>query len=134
MLAEKGKEYNLTGKYYYFTHLNINNFLTPGGSKGKLPCPFFQSEEAVFKLAATRKCSGVFVHTIFEFENQYYVKYFESSIFAGCMEQRCMNDILNMSKNETRTFLSFEDRKTIRYYKIDIEYRKQYERPNSTKT
>ena len=30
------------------------NFLTAGNAKGKLPCSFFQSEEAI---AATPKCS-----------------------------------------------------------------------------
>lgn len=90
------------------SHLKDNNFLIPGGSKGKLPCSFFQFEEAVFKLAATPKCSdGVFVYTIFEFENQYYVKYFESGIYAGFMEQSCINDILNMLKTKPElVFLS----------------------------
>ena len=68
---------------------------------------FFQFEEAVFKLAATPQCSdGVFVYTEFEFENQYYVKYFESGIYAAFTEQRCMNDILMLKAKPELAFLS----------------------------
>ena len=71
-------------------------------------CSFFQFEEDVFKLAATPKCSAeVFVYTVFEFENRYYIKYYESGISASFIEQRCMNDILDMLKTKPElVFLS----------------------------
>ena len=89
-------------------HLQQVNFLTRGERKGKLPCSFFQFEEAMFKLAATPKCSdGVFVYTVFEYENRYYIKYFESGIYTGFMKQSCLSDILNMLKTKPElVFLS----------------------------
>ena len=90
------------------SHLKDVIFLTAANAKGKLPSSFFQFEEAVFKLAATPKCSdGVFVYAVFEFENHYYIKYFEPGIYAGFMEQTCIYDILDMLKTKPEfVFLS----------------------------